>query len=65
MRTLKLHFPDDALPTLDTFVKQTKGWCTCSLRVIPAVQNPVQCPFYHLCEGAVPWYPISFSTSSG
>ena len=24
MRTLKLHFPDDALPTLDTFVKQTK-----------------------------------------
>src|SRR5262249_12085139 len=24
MRPLKLHFPDDALPTLDTFVKQTK-----------------------------------------
>ena len=24
MRTLKLPFPDDALPTLDTFVKQTK-----------------------------------------
>ena len=24
MRTLKLHFPDEALPTLDTFVKQTK-----------------------------------------
>jgi transposase len=24
MRTLTLHFPDDALPTLDTFVKQTK-----------------------------------------
>ena len=24
MRTLKLHFPNDALPTLDTFVKQTK-----------------------------------------
>jgi transposase len=24
MRTLKLHFPDDALPTLDTFIKQTK-----------------------------------------
>ena len=24
MRTLKLHFPDDALPTLDSFVKQTK-----------------------------------------
>src|SRR5213594_734282 len=24
MRTLKLHFPGDALPTLDTFLKQTK-----------------------------------------
>ena len=24
MRTLKLHFPDDALSTLDTFVKKTK-----------------------------------------
>jgi transposase len=24
MRTLKLHFPDDALPTLDTYLKQTK-----------------------------------------
>jgi transposase len=24
MRTLKLHFPDDALPTLATFVKQTR-----------------------------------------
>ena len=24
MRTLKLHFPDAALPTLDTFLKQTK-----------------------------------------
>ena len=24
MRTLKLDFPDDALPTLDTFLKQTK-----------------------------------------
>src|SRR5262249_35045822 len=24
MRTLKLHFPDDALPTLATFIKQTK-----------------------------------------
>jgi len=24
MRTLKLHFPDEALPTLDIFVKQTK-----------------------------------------
>src|ERR1043165_3087541 len=24
MRTLTLHFPDEALPTLDTFLKQTK-----------------------------------------
>ena len=24
MRTLKLHFPDDALPTLESFLKQTK-----------------------------------------
>jgi len=24
MRTLKLHFPNDALPTLDTFLKQTQ-----------------------------------------
>jgi transposase len=24
MRTLTLHFPDDALPTLDTFLKQTQ-----------------------------------------
>jgi len=24
MRTLTLHFPDQALPTLDTFLKQTK-----------------------------------------
>ena len=24
MRTLKLHLPDEALPTLDTFVKKTK-----------------------------------------
>src|SRR5262247_397136 len=24
MRTLKLHFPDDALPRLETFLRQTK-----------------------------------------
>ena len=24
MRTLQLHFPDDALPTLDTVLKQTR-----------------------------------------
>src|SRR6266566_2763304 len=24
MRTLKLHFPDEALPTLDSYLKQTK-----------------------------------------
>ena len=25
MRTLKLHFPEDALPPLDTFVKQAQA----------------------------------------
>jgi len=29
------------------------------------LKNPVQCLFYHLYEGAVPWYPISFSTNLG
>jgi hypothetical protein len=29
MRTLKLHFPDDALPTLDTFLKQTQEAVVC------------------------------------
>ena len=24
MRTLKLHFPDEALPTLETFLRQSK-----------------------------------------
>jgi hypothetical protein len=26
MRTLKLHFPDEALPTLDIYLKQTNNW---------------------------------------
>src|SRR2546427_1162835 len=29
MRTLKLHFPDEALPTLDTYLKQTKEARVC------------------------------------
>src|SRR5262245_14326246 len=29
MRTLRLHFADDALPTLDTFLKQTKEARVC------------------------------------
>jgi insertion element IS1 protein InsB len=37
--------------------------CTCSLREIQFPANPVKCPFHHLCEGALPWYPTSFSIS--
>jgi transposase len=40
MRTLKLHFPDDALPTLDTFLKQTKEARV--FRRVQAVRNVVQ-----------------------
>jgi transposase len=40
MRTLKLHFPDDALSTLDTFVKQTKEARV--FRRAQAVRNVVQ-----------------------
>ncbi len=40
MRTLKLHFPDDALPTLDSFVKQTKEARV--FRRAQAVRNVVQ-----------------------
>jgi transposase len=40
MRTLKLHFPDDALPTLDTFLKQTKAARV--FRRAQAVRNVVQ-----------------------
>ena len=40
MRTLKLHFPDDALPTLDTFLKQTKEARV--LRRAQAVRNVVK-----------------------
>ena len=37
---LKLHFPDDALPTLDTFIKQTKEARV--FRRAQAVRNVVQ-----------------------
>jgi transposase len=40
MRTLKLHFPDDALSTLDTFIKQTKEARV--FRRAQAVRNVVQ-----------------------
>jgi putative transposase len=40
MRTLKLHFPSDALPTLDTFIKQTKEARV--FRRAQAVRNVVQ-----------------------
>jgi hypothetical protein len=40
MRTLKLHFPDDALPTLNTFLKQTKEARV--FRRAQAVRNVVQ-----------------------
>jgi transposase len=40
MRTLTLHFPDDALPTLDTFLKQTKEARV--FRRAPAVREVVK-----------------------
>ena len=40
MRTLKLRFPDDALPTLDTFLKHTKD--TRVFRRAQAVRNVVK-----------------------
>ena len=40
MRPLKLHFPDDALPTLDTFLKQTKE--ARIFRCAQAVRNVVK-----------------------
>jgi transposase len=39
MRTLKLHFPDDALPALETFLKQTKEARV--FRRVPAVRAVV------------------------
>ena len=40
MRTLKLHFPDEALPTLDTYLKQTKA--ARGFRRAPAVREVVK-----------------------
>src|SRR5262245_4505184 len=40
MRTFRLHFPDDALPTLDTFLKLTKE--VCIFRRAQAVREVIQ-----------------------
>ena len=40
MRSLTLHFPEDALPTFDTFLKQTKEACV--FRRAQAVRHVVQ-----------------------
>ena len=40
MRTLKLHFPDNALPTIETFLQQTKAARV--FRRAPAVRDVVQ-----------------------
>jgi transposase len=45
MRTLKRHFPDDALPTLDAFLKQTKEARV--FRRAQAVREVVQGPRLH------------------
>src|SRR5919202_4477358 len=51
MRTLKLHFPDDALPTLDTFIKQTKKARV--FRRAQAVRNVVQGQRLHTVSDAL------------
>jgi transposase len=55
MRTLKLHFPDDALPPFDTFLKQTKearifhraqaGRDVVQGQRLPHVSDTRQCPY--------------------
>ena len=57
MRTLTLHFPDDALPTLDTFIKQTKEARV--FRRARAVRNVVQGPRLHTVSDA-----LSFPSSA-
>ena len=51
MRTLKLHFSDDALPTLDTFLKQTKEARVC--RRAQAVRHVVQGQRLHTVADAL------------
>ena len=51
MRTLKLHFPDDALPTLDTFLKQTKEARV--FRRAQAVRNGVKGQRLHTVSDAL------------
>jgi transposase len=45
MRTLTLHFADDALPTRDSFLKQTQA--ARGFRRAPAVRDVVQGPRLH------------------
>ena len=40
MRTRKLHFPDEALPTVETFLKQTQEARVC--RRAPAVREVIK-----------------------
>jgi transposase len=51
MRTLQLHFPDDALPTLATFIKQTKEARVC--RRAQAVRNVVKGQRLHTVSDAL------------
>ena len=51
MRTLTLHFPDDALPTLDTFIKQTKEARV--FRRAQAVRNVVKGQRLHTVSDAL------------
>ena len=60
MRTLKLHFPDDALPTLDTFIKQTKEARV--FRRAQAVRNVVKGQRLQTVSDALP-LPIPPSAS--
>ena len=53
MRTLKLHFPDDALPTLDTFLKQTKEARV--FRRAQAVRDVVQGQRLHNVSDTLPF----------
>jgi transposase len=51
MRTLQLHFPDDALPTLDTFLKKTKE--ARLFRRAQAVRAVVTGPRLHTVSGTL------------
>jgi hypothetical protein len=56
--------PGGGVPTGKTRWRDIKGSCTSRLRLIRQPENRVQYPLlHHLCEGVLPWYRISFSTS--